>query len=172
MITALLILAMGFADRLRGTTHPWAFTSKLLYGFIACGLLGLPGWWLLGGAALFALGSATGWSRPLTMALGDSAGMDQARLHWYQVGPMKYNPHLALMVRGLIWGAPISLLAFWHPVVLAVPVAYAIATPLAPWLALRYTPGFLVPWEAQESCRGWVGGLIISGAILCFSFLL
>ncbi len=101
-------------------------------------------------------GSSAGWGEPLG-ALIERQEMDDARLERWQrmilPGLLRRSAVAALIVRGAIWGAPFLPLALFDPALLAVPVAFLVAVPVAPYL--------FRDWEIQEFARGCIAGIII-----------
>jgi len=73
---------------------------------------------------LFAIGESWGWGRPLGELI---VGHSTADYEWYQKGILK-KPIPALIVRGFLWGLPVSLLAYWDIQLLALPIIFAFTT--------------------------------------------
>lgn len=159
-LLALNIIFCGFIDRMRGDpAHIVNRTfEKLLYG-VAVGLLSvgtdsLP--ILASFAALFSLGSSAGWGEPLSSALyGKAIRLDHCE--WWQVGPLRKNVTLALVARGLIWGAPCALLAFWDLRALE-PLMMAVCFPLSVYIAKLIKADYINLWETNEVIRGLLIG--------------
>lgn len=160
MIDLCAILAMAVLDRWRGDTDNIGsrLLEKLLYG--AAAHVAVYGVELTPLLPLFMLamlaGSSTGWGEPLG-ALLDRRPMSPDKFEWWQrwVLPdlLCRNAVAAMIVRGLIWAAPFLPLALIDADLLAVPLAFAIAVPVAPYL--------FRDWEIQEFARGGLAGLII-----------
>lgn len=160
MIELLAIICMGSMDRWRGDADDIGsrLLEKLLYGAATCaaatGTLLTP----LLPLFLFAMlaGSSSGWGEPLG-ALIERREMDPSKLErWQHVilpGLLRRSPIAAMIVRGAIWGAPFLPLAWFDPVLLAVPLAFMVAVPVAPYL--------FRDWEIQEFARGGIAGMII-----------
>lgn len=163
----LLAILLGPLDAARG--GQWRnFDAQLataIYGIaVAIMLTGDP----LGIAILtlaFMVGESTGWGCPLGWAL--SGQDDGCRREWWQVGPLRSRPWLALAVRGVLWGAPVAL-AGWLlgiPVALWMPAILAAAMVAAPAL-VRASVGWRDAkhlWGAQEWVRGWLVGAMLIG---------
>ena len=194
--TSIILIAFCSAlDRVRGMSGfgppIWQSTLRgaalLAYGAILGRLTGLSGtdWLILAVAGLWAAGERIGWGNAIGPALYGERP-DRFALHWWQIGPLKRSTWLSLAVRGFLWGAPCLLVwPWWHKVV-ALPIAAAIAMPLAvravlwfaaplrridstageEWVAESKRSGKL--WAAQEIVRGFLIGLftlLIAGGI-------
>jgi len=151
MIEALVILACGLLDRLRGNSWgqalPFAFFNGLVLSIYA---LGFDNPWSLLGAFLFMAGSAPGWGAPLGAALQGRV-MNQAHLEWWQVGPLKKRPFLALAARGFMWAGP--------TMAVAMPLSALIAKHL-PW---RDTTA---QWEGSEFIRGCLNAALLWAVVV------
>lgn len=160
MIELAAIIGMGIMDRWRGDRDDIVskLIEKLLYGVAVC--LAATGTLFTPLLPLFMLallaGSSSGWGEPLG-ALIERREMDDARLERWQrmilPGLLRRSAISALIVRGAIWGAPFLPLALFDPALLAVPVAFLVAVPVAPYL--------FRDWEIQEFVRGTMAGAII-----------
>lgn len=156
MIDLAAILSMGALDRWRGDRNDLGskLVEKLLYGAAVC--LAATGTLFTPLLPLFMLalliGSSIGWGEPLG-ALIDRRPMVEDRLEWWQFGVAKRSSLVAMVLRGAIWGLPFMPLVWFDTDLLAVPLAFLIAVPLAPYL--------FRDWEIQEFVRGWIAGLII-----------
>ena len=197
-----LALTCAALDRLRGAgrkTLLWTATrtaSVLAYGAILGWAVGLRNWPLVTLAGLWWAGERiSGWGNSVGPALHGERP-DKLKLHWYQVGPIARSAYLSLAVRGALWGLPamllypwhhkVQLLYPWHHKVLAIPIAYAIAMPLAIVALMMFaSPVKRIPatageewvreskrsgrmWAAQEAIRGFLGytiALIAAGLI-------
>lgn len=160
----LLVVLMGLLDRVRGGWAPLKKVPGLvkaqLYGACVALLLGIDTFWMVAAAALlFAIGETFGWGTPLATALGEP------RTDWerWQIGKLRENVWLALVVRGAMWGAPVALLTFFEPTAIYALPAFAIAMPLAPAILRASVKWKPCPekWAQMELIRGWVAGLII-----------
>ena len=167
----LLVALSGLVDRVRGSgvVHfgIGKATDQILYGWLYAALLGFPMTiYTPAIIAAFVLGCSFGWANPTGGALRkDWESMNPENFHgargnqyeWWQVGPLRVNPYMALTVRGILWGLPVSA-ALWFaaPELVFVPViAYGVSMPLAVALA-AHTPHWYGEntWEAQEFYRG------------------
>ena len=169
----LLILLMGFFDRLRGDAFHLIHRTveKLTYGWIVAALAGYPlDFFTVGIAGLWAVGMSFGWGEPLGAFL-ERREMSIVRLEWWQRGILEKDTLLAIVARGALWGLCITPLAFFDLDLLVIAVAITIAFTLSVFIA-RF---FIVlnnrswyqlkgsSWEATEYLRGWIAGLIIYG---------
>ncbi|WP_232325175.1 hypothetical protein [Microbulbifer agarilyticus] len=175
LLSAGLVLACGYLDRLRGDGGRQLLpgTNALemaLYGLAAGWLCGVTDLWpLLGFALLFSLGERPGWGEPLGAWLY-AKPMQPQLLEWWQLGPLATRPGLSCLVRGFLWGLPVWLLLPWAPQVWPVPLAMALAFWLAPLLAKRLEPWPGWPplpltdgrrWEIGEALRGWCFAILL-----------
>ena len=114
------------------------------------------------------LGSAPGWGEPLGAYIVDRPQV-KARLEWWQIGPLKTDITLSLLVRGFIWGLPIALVLSLFGYFLAggtVLLAYTASMLAAPWFIsrkyyLRSAWDSTKQWQMQEWLRGGLVMLIV-----------
>jgi hypothetical protein len=157
----LLIFNSSIMDRVRGDNFGFNRTfEKIIYGWIIATLAGL-GWslWTPAVVGLFAVGSAFGWGMPFGSYLYDEQP-DPAKTEWWQVGPLWKLPFTSLIVRGLLWGAPVLAIAYWVPQVWVITAAYAIAFPLSAFLIKMIFRNNPRKWEFTEYARGFLGALL------------
>lgn len=164
MIELFAILAMAILDRWRGDGDNIGsrLVEKLLYGAATC--VAATGTLLTPLLPLFMLamlaGSSTGWGEPLG-ALINRRPMNPAKLErwqpWILPGLLRRSAIAAMIMRGLIWAAPFLPLVLIDADLIAVPLAFAVAVPVAPYL--------FRDWEIQEFARGGIAGLIIVGVV-------
>ena len=172
MIGLFCILTNAFGDRLRGGLwHKPLGISNTLYGsFIFTGcmvlLLGLSP--LESSVVLLAslLGSAPGWGEPLGSYLRGQP-QRKAKLEWWQKDYLELSSKTSLLVRGFMWGLPISLVLIVFGYSLAgvtVLLAYTFAMLAAPALAKerRSLKGVQGDWEMQE----WIRGALVMTALV------
>ena len=160
----LLVVLMGVLDRIRGGWAPLkkvpGIVKTLAYGVCVALLLGIDTFeWLAIAALLFATGESFGWGTPLATALGEP------RTDWerWQIGKLRENAWLALVVRGAMWGGPVALLTLVVPTAFYALPAYAIAMPLSPVILRASVKWQPCPekWAQMELLRGWIAGLLI-----------
>lgn len=168
-IEVLIVLLCGVADRVRGAGKPKipAGIEMGIYGGLISLLLIYPvNLWTIAVIALFWAGSTMGWGHPINQALfGDLRHHPDSKPESWQLGPLKDSVWLALSVRGFLWGAPLLIIAYWVPAVITVPIAFAIAMPLACLIA-RYQPIYRKDiWAVQEVLRGLIAATIIAIAV-------
>lgn len=170
---AVLVLACGYLDRLRGSSrwerrHPWANNlAGALYGGALAWLLGVDDPRLaLAFAGLFVVGEWPGWGAVFGACL-HGRPMAAAGLHRWQRGVFRVLPWAAATLRGALWGLPLWLLCWWHPPVLLVSLAMAVAFPLSlaigrHWLDRTTQWHWPLPptdkwlWDKVEALRGWL----------------
>lgn len=151
----LLIPLCALCDRIRGGLIPdeWFpaadICAELVYGAALACALGLPLVFWFPVAVLWTAGGRPGWGYPMGQALlgkvQHAYAHPNAKPERWQFGPLKSKPWPSLIVRGLMWGAPSLVLAYWQPVVVALPIGMAIAMPAAAFFdrvtGLRYKAG-------------------------------
>ncbi|MHB1176060.1 MAG: hypothetical protein ACYCZJ_13155 [Sulfuriferula sp.] len=154
-----LIFLSAVADRVRGDRiRIWYFDSNHrlpAYIFLGWTFAALSGhvldWLTLPIMLAIIAGASPGLSQPMGALL--NGGTDQGEPERWQVGMLKTNALLACIVRGVMWGLPVSLLAYFdHRLIWALP-AYAIAFPGA-ILVARYL--LKSDWEKAEFLRGGI----------------
>lgn len=163
MFAPLLITLAGVMDRIRGDSFHIGsrVVDKLLYGWVLAALFAHPWDWLTPLiAAGFAAGSSPGW--------GDSWGAilekrdipeTYTREHWWQVGVLRTNKWLAGITRGLLWGAPVSILGVFDPVLYWAAPIYVVAYVGGAWVTSNKP--FNGNWEHGEINRGLLAGLLV-----------
>ena len=116
-------------------------------------------------AALLALGMAPGWGEPMGAIL-DKRQMRPDFLEWWQIGPARRSPWVAVALRGLLWGAPLIPLALysrdWSLLAVSPVMAVAFVTGMHIGPRLPY----IEPddaWGRCEWARGWVAGAMLVG---------
>lgn len=143
-----LILAMGLADRLRGSG--WMKYSHALgligMGLVSAIILQVHGWTFLYVLSTVVLCGAPGWGNPLGAAF-DRRPMG-TNYEWWQVGILRKSVPLALFVRGLMWGLPLVFINHMAP------LAFAIPFTLAPYLFRN--------WDLMEFVRGLAIGIMLT----------
>ena len=158
----MLAILLAYLDKLRGSSQRM-FKSDgiLIYGWVLAAILGHE-WDALTLPLVLAakLGEAPAWGGPLGAVLD---GTPPSRKEWWQFADMSDFPTLSLGVRGLMWGMPMALLAYFDPKLLAMPLIYALAMPLSAWIghwSRGHYPRWMGtgdPWARHE----WVRGLIV-----------
>lgn len=154
-----LIFLSAIADRVRGDRiHLWYFDSNHrlpAYIFLGWTFAALSGhvldWMTLPIMLAIVIGASPGLSQPMGSLLKD--GTDPGLPEWWQVGILKTNALLACLVRGAMWGLPVSLLAYFDHRLIWVLPAYTIAFPGAILIA-RYL--CKSDWEKAEFMRGGI----------------
>lgn len=164
-----IVAYMGGLDRLRGDAFDlldrrvW---DRLAYGWLVAALFGHP--WDAHTAAIIAAmyaGMAPGWGGAIGPALRGYRPTE-AELERWQIGPLATNAWLALIARGVLWGAMFIPLALWlHPTYWFGVAAYTTAMPTAVLLARRAG----TDWEKQEHYRGWIAGTLIAAGMVTAS---
>lgn len=152
MISILSILALGLADRVRGSG--W-FKYGHDYGLVAMGMivafmLNLSGWKALYTVAAVAFGGAPGWGNPLGAAY-DGRPMEHNNYEWWQVGLLRRSIFAALVARGFLWG--VLLLPISIPAAIAFTVAFVVTPYLARWTRMS--------WGWMEFSRGALVAFLI-----------
>lgn len=137
------IILLGYLDRLRGTGERFITgDTRLLMGWCLAAIYGHE--WdslTLPFVALFAVGESFRWGGAMQAATEG-----------------RWTP---LLVRGLLWGAPMALLGFWDRTLVLMPIVFATAMPAALWLS-RKSVVVTFPWcesgwwERMEYLRGWI----------------
>jgi len=171
MNEVITIAGMAVLDRIRGHDIKLFERSingitKLLFGCFVAYSLGVTIWWQFAALAiLFALGSAPGWGDPIGRVLyqKDDPKPEEARYEWWQVGILQDNPILALISRGLIWGAPPLLLIYFIPNVWVIAVSMSIAMPFSAYVIGKFVPWSekYDKWHLMEYLRGGLFGAIL-----------
>lgn len=170
----------GIMDRLRGDNLDFgsALMEKLVYGGIVALTMGGVGF-LLGqnvpGPVFFvcivigfAAGMSTGWGEPLG-ALLDRRPQNPFELERWQIGILKKNALLAMIVRGAMTGFWVLPLMYIDPRAGLISLAMMIAMPVAILIA-RDAAGETEKekWEMQEFLRGFLFIFLLSFfLILC-----
>jgi hypothetical protein len=166
-----VVLLSGALNRFRGWGKPKGFgaVKKLLYGAFMGGVFwcwfGMPTLLIPLLAVAFAIGSAPGWGYQMGIALGGEPN-PKGPEKW-QVGKLadpKYT-HLALGVRGIMWGAvpAIAVAFFWtSPALLLLPLAFGVALALSPVVITQAKIKFWDRWWTNEVLTGFIAGLIIA----------
>lgn len=157
----LLTYACGLIDRVRGDGAVDVFYSKgveqVIYGLFVGVILGLHSWYVLMFALLWAAGCSFGWGTVLGAYFkGTQMG---PKYEFWQVGLLRTNVTVALMARGLMWGACILPFGYFDPEVILLSFAMVGIFPLGCWLGKHCPFSGLTPWKAQEFYRGWLVGL-------------
>ena len=164
-------------DRLRGSGIP--NTKSIFQILLACSvglLISIPTTLLfVAFVFLFLLGCTPGWGNPISRFIDNSTNADYES---WQVGALKQNVHLALFVRGIMWGVPVMALYPWCPQVWTVAVGYTIAFYFSILISkkLYFDPrssrsGNCV-WAQAEWIRGVLAMLTVNVLMQYNSFLL
>ena len=163
LLLLLLIPLLAFFDRQRGADKKTEIIPKIvaLAGLGICVSL-LVGHWLDWQALVIAVTVAVGYTfglgHPVGMAL---TGKDIGEYESWQVGILRSNPWLALAVRGAFIGV-CSLAAIDYLAALKITLAFAVAFPLAPWIATRvFKRTGTDAWSLQETIRGGLAGAVL-----------
>lgn len=174
MITALLILLCGVADRMRG--FHWRVMS-FPYGLAVGYLIGIDEWeWLIPFALLWWLGASFGWGEPL----GSFFNRRFQRIEfteWWQVGGLQDpgEEFAAVIVRGFMWGLCTIPLGIWYDGVVVFPMltalSFTMAVPISRqlskvvnqegWATMEFTRGILMGISAFS--LGWFNQVLPHG---------
>ena len=147
----------GYFTSIRASIATWVYAAAVAF------MLGATGWLFLAVMAAFRLGESFGWGCPLGAALFGNK-MDPAEYEWWQRGPLRKDPWLALVARGAMWGLPVALLGY-HYMLGIMTIAMVAAPAIVRQIHVRRP--FKNAWGAQEFVRGWIIGallLILVGA--------
>lgn len=146
----LSILVMGIADRLRGSgwlkySHP---LGLLCMGIVTAFILGAHGWQAAYVVAAVMLGMAQ--QLPGALWSATLGGPMRGRFAVWQRGILLESVPLAVLVRGLIAGAPLL------PVSVGAAAAFALGFLIAPYAVRWLLPPFpkIDRWEVMEFTRG------------------
>ena len=167
-VDALLIALAAACDRIRGgwkivptTGHKIA---GLLYGAVLGYLLGLPPLWCAATSVLWWLGEKPGWGYPMGRAILGAAQHDlehpNAKPERWQVGFLKGQPWLSLVVRGAMWALPVLPIGYWHPQAYAL-IGMAVVLPAGALVDHFMRRG---QWATGEWVRGALIGVICAAA--------
>ncbi len=174
--TILLILACSALDRMRGDRRGFNRTlEKLSYGACAATIAFLQAptmpLWVLGSlAGALAIGCSWGWGE-IYGAFLRSVPMDQTKIKKWQVGIFATNVYAAMVLRGLMWAAPILGVAIYTGFGYSIAIGSAVAFPLALIIAKKvYVPEDYVETEEQNDLKdAWQRSEYIRGALVGIS---
>lgn len=165
LVVAVFLCAV--LDRLRGSeVGPGKGVEQTLYGFaVAYSLLGLDAtWWhYIAVAGAFIIGAAPGWGQPIGAFIG---GIRTGEPEWWQFGKLKDKPALSLVVRGLIWGAPVALLTPFIPQAIGMLPVMAVAMIGGAWLGKLSGPDKVLFTAGSANVNGWLLHEIYRGALV------
>ena len=172
LLCALLIPAMAWLDRQRGTSKETEIIAKvpalLGMGYLCAAFTGhVADWQAVVITLAVAVAHSFSFGEPLGHALTGIKGAtadDGTTYESWQVGIPKDNPWLALTVRGLMVGA-MTLLALDWVASLKIAAAFGLAFPLAPAIVRYGTKLGGAGWALQEWIRGGLIGLILFTSI-------
>lgn len=168
MFDYLLIPAYAILDRIRGdNVGPGGVLEAFVMGMLVfVAITPTLSLWAFAFGALWALGSSPGWGAPIGVALNPGRNLKDHDPEWWQFGIFKKRTYAALILRGMMWGAPVLSLLPQVPNAAVAFFAITVAFSTAPWVA-RYTPESLftkVPtrlrpylykkWQVMELIRG------------------
>lgn len=165
----LAVILAGVLDRIRGDA--WHFLNqrmvdKAVYGYCMATVAGYALDPIIAPLITITMmiGMSWGWGSPLGAALNNHH-MNPTEAEWWQVGPLKTSPWLALAFRGAMWGAPVALVGLLAPSLIWFIPAYAIAFPLSAFIASRLPINDA--WAASELIRGWAAAsIVLAGSLL------
>lgn len=173
-IVSLIVFPIIFAcmDRLRGSSFGIGKTPEaLMYGSVVSLLLigYADPWFNLAFSILFLAGSSLGWGQPIGWLI---SGNKTGNYENWQKGILQDNPHLAVIVRGLIWGLCPVILVYWKFDI----ITFVIAMPIAFYLAaitskIILSKGHIIAWELHEYLRGFYLGIFIIGLKYLYEFI-
>ena len=161
MVNVIIAILLGPLDAARGgyfLPRVKASIATWVYSAAVALMLGAEGWLFLAVMIAFRLGESFGWGCPLGAALRGGPMLCDSGLEWWQRGPLKRDPWLALLARGALWGLPVAALGFYFMLPL---MAFAmVAAPAAVRAWNDWEPSDHL-WGAQEFLRGWIIGAIL-----------
>lgn len=174
----LCVAVLGYLDRFRGSDRldikkAVNGIDTLVFGMVIALLIGVNSLLLAAAlAVLWLIGERPGWGEPIGTALHPERTMRPDHLEWWQIGLFARSVPMALLLRGLIWGAPTLILLPWVPAVATIPPAMAIAFFAAPYIARKFCSyatqwSWPLPptdkgiWDKMEAIRGWLFGLLL-----------
>ncbi len=139
----LLIIATTVFDKLRGQGKlPKALLTTCLF------------------LAAFVAGISVGWGQPIGAYIADvPPRLDRAE--WWQFGNLPEMPFVSVLVRAVIWAAPIAAVGFYDNVVYKVAIAVLIAFPLAAFITRKMLKNTIRAWEYHEYIRGLLVGILV-----------
>ena len=123
--------------------------------------------WVGGVLALaWAGGSSLGWGEIYGSYLR-SGKMDPTKIKKWQVGEAATNVELAMALRGVLWAAPVVLVAHYTGYGMMMALAPIFAFPMALWLSREiYVPetwhekDIKTAWQRSEYIRGALSGIL------------
>jgi hypothetical protein len=186
LLLLLLIPAMSWLDRQRGSSKE---TETITKGMALAGLglsiailLGVYDWSAITIVAVTWTAYAYGFGEPLGRIV--SGGRTDRKTERWQVGALQDHPYLAMTVRGLLvlptalaangmvllealLHAPLGAMAMSWADIAKLTVAFGVAFPLAPFIAIKLGRRGDAAWALQEYIRGGLIGalLLIAGAV-------
>lgn len=169
-ITLIILACVANAgiDRIRGAGGTYGLKcdvyAALMFAFVCAMLFGFNVWVTILMAAAYKLGESTGWGEPFGKYLWDEP-MRPDHLEWWQKGILKTNRELALLVRGFIWGAPVSA-------VLAYEGLYTEAYIMLGSFTLGFLVSCMIARKIGNSTNYWGLAEEIRGALLFMPLLL
>lgn len=167
ILASLAILLCGIFDRLRGagadsittwmTRVPWI----VLYGASLAWLLGARSPSLIAVvAAMWWMGSRPGWQSVLSAVFEYryQTRWERWQRGWLCMPASHAAENVSLAVRGLIWGAPLLVLAPWLPGALVLVPLAGLAFLGAPLLVRNLPISYGTRWALMEFSRGMLMG--------------
>lgn len=184
LLKILLVPLHSWLDRQRGSSDDTELIPKALALSAMCIvqliLLGVHDWSAIAVCVVVWVSYVIGWGQPLG-AIVDAKNSNR-EFEWWQFGPLKERPFLAMFTRGLLIlpiavatnvslllgallvglfdnsiQASIGLFVISPAVIAKLTIAYAIAFPLAPWLVLKYRKARGdQAWAEQDYVRGFI----------------
>lgn len=162
LLSALAVIGMMGADRFRGAGGTYFIKcdwyASVFFAFIMYVLLGMPDMFYIPiFVAAYKLGESVGWGSPLGQFLFDRGPQHDNDYEEWQKGKILKIPAVALIVRGFMWGAPVSIAVFNAVPDLAlagiVLASFTISFLLAPAVTKLFAERSDA-WGVQEEIRG------------------
>lgn len=172
MLELIAVLTASASDRVRGSGDTFYMSSSLWGAVLFCAALYIATGELMQLVAIgYMVGELAGWGHVLGSVYSRRLLTDRKTSSW-QIGILKTNMFLALVVRGLIWGVPVGLCgaAYGAWIGLSLFIAVSVSFVAAPYLA-RLHKRVREDREGGIEWQNWQRGENIRGA-LCILIIL
>lgn len=160
IINILLIAATTVLDRLRGQGKLPKGLMQVCYGLAIGCYLHLDVLFVVLFTLAFVAGISPGWGNPIGSYIA-GRDMEPSKNEIWQYGIFEKNVFLAVVLRGMIWAAPIAILSIKYPEAKPAIPAIIIAFPLAATIAKLLLKRTIKAWEYHELIRGFLVGLLV-----------